>query len=288
MYYVLRTVTMNRLPEGLKAGLSGIALEELQTVFADLAEEAQVKQQAMEMTMEKLMEDIQALEASRQTNKQEWQREREKLIAAAEAARQAEREKIDSNLSQMASQLKNIVEKKDKEREIYFALEKEKRKMLFLLEQKEEEDYKKMMTIDKELAMKDAANWGRLAREKENGTLCMVLRTAALKQRLLIELREHADKWMVVNFTTDCISPCLVGDLMRIIYAMCRNTVIMWCLFFPPQAPGTSTKERSAEKTPVVFTTWMVREEWRKLQANKLSLNDGLQVPGHTLLLSQN
>ncbi|KAL2093788.1 hypothetical protein ACEWY4_011100 [Coilia grayii] len=229
---------MNRLPEGLTAALCRTVLENLQMVFADLAEEAQVKQQAMKMTMEKLMEDIRALEASKETQKEERQREREKLVAAAEAVRLAEREEIQNNLSKMASQLKSITEEKEKQREKCFAIEKEKTWTLFLLEKKKEEDYEKMMT--RERIIKDAANWERITRERENGTLPMVLTTAALKQRLLMELKEHAEKWMV--------------------------------------APGRSTKEPSAERTPVVLTTWMVREEWRKLQANKPCLNDDLQT----------
>ncbi|KAL2093130.1 hypothetical protein ACEWY4_010442 [Coilia grayii] len=230
---------MNRLPEGLTAALCRTVLGKLQMVFADLAEEAQVKQQAMKMTMEKLMEDIRALEASRETQKEERQREREKLVAAAEVARLAEREEIQNNLSKMASQLKSITEEKEKQREKRFAIEKEKTWTLFLQEKKKkEEDYEKMMIRDR--IIKDAANWERITRERENGTLSMVLTTAALKQRLLMELKEHAEKWMV--------------------------------------APGRSTKEPSAERTPVVLTIWMVREEWRKLQANKPCLNDDLQT----------
>ena len=67
--------------------------------------------------------------------------------------------------------------------------------------EKEEEDYDKMMVKETEWILKDSENWARLTAEREHCTLSMALTTAAIKQRLLKDLKRQAQKWMVRNVT---------------------------------------------------------------------------------------
>lgn len=192
---------MDRLSEDLRAALSKTIAYELELVLAEMAEEAQYKEQAMRVTLEKLLQDITELEDSGETEKQEWQRERDEMVATVEAARHKEQELNQDALSLMKHEVKRMTVEREKEREKSLALEKEHRRVLFLLEQKEEEDYDKMMVKETEWILKDSENWARLTAEREHCTLSMALTTAAIKQRLLKDLKRQAQKWMVRNVT---------------------------------------------------------------------------------------
>ncbi|KAL2101968.1 hypothetical protein ACEWY4_003729 [Coilia grayii] len=184
---------MNRLDEGVRATLSKTILDKLQLVFTDMAEEEKTKQQVMRVTLEKLMEDTKELEASMEIEKENWERERENLVESADAARHEEWIKKRDDVSRMQFRLNMAMEDREKEREKRLAVEREHKHILSRLAVTAED---KTMAEESEQATKDAATWERLSRERENGTLSMVLAAAAAKQRLLKELKAKTQKWM--------------------------------------------------------------------------------------------
>ncbi|KAL2093653.1 hypothetical protein ACEWY4_010965 [Coilia grayii] len=184
---------MNRLDEDVRATLSKTVLDKLQVVFGDMAEEEKAKQQVMRVTLEKMMEDIKDLEASKEIEKEDWERERENLVESADAARHAEWIKRRDDVSRMQFRLNMAMEEREKQREKCLAVEREHKHILARLEVTAEET---TMAEESEQAAKDVATWERLSRERENGTLSMALAAAAAKQKLLTELKANAQKLM--------------------------------------------------------------------------------------------
>ncbi|XP_041924662.1 vicilin-like seed storage protein At2g18540 [Alosa sapidissima] len=230
---------MDQLSEHLRATLSPAGAEELQLFLADMTEEAQEKENILKATLEKLLQDLTEMEHARKAQVEEWQRERERMQAAGEASKRDLQEKHRDAYSRLQSDVDRRAEELEMERKKLVALEKDHKRAVFLLEMKEEEDYDKMMAKETERMIAESARWDKWTRERESCTLSMALTAAILKQRLLQELKSHADKWMVSGESTQ-------------------------------GASGT-------ERAPMVFQTWMMRDQWRKLQDNRVCLNDGLQ-----------
>ena len=178
---------MNRLDESVRAALSKTVLDKLQKVFADMAEEEKALQQAMRVTLDKLMEEIQKMEASMERQKENWERERENLVQSADAARQEEWLKKRDDISRMQFRLNVAMKDREKERENHVAVEQEHKHILSLLKVTLKQ---KMKAREEDRAMKDAATQDLLSRERENDALPVVLAAAATKQMLLKELKD--------------------------------------------------------------------------------------------------
>ena len=82
------------------------------------------------------------------------------------------------------------------------------------------------------------------------------------------------------------MTPLLEGDPLKTFpfYPTQHAGTLTKCCVCGPQESNASTKETgSAEGIPLVLRTWMLRDEWMKLQNNKACLNDSFQVPYYTV-----
>ncbi|XP_041932960.1 vicilin-like seed storage protein At2g18540 [Alosa sapidissima] len=226
---------MDQFSEHLRASLSPAGAKELQLFLAGMMEEAQEKETILKATLEKLLQHVTEMEHARKAQVEEWQREKERVEAAGEAAKRDLHEKHRNTYSRLQSNVDRRAEELEMERKKLVALEKEHKRVVFLLEMKEEEDYDKMMAKETERMIAESSRWDRWTKERESCTLSTALTAAVLKQRLLQELKSQAEKWMVTQ-----------------------------------GANGT-------ERAPMVFKSWMLRDQWRKLQDNRACLNDDLQ-----------
>ncbi|KAL2083391.1 hypothetical protein ACEWY4_021164 [Coilia grayii] len=232
---------MNLLSEALRSNMSETMTREVEMVLQDMAEEAEQKQQAMRHTVKKLQQYKQDLIASIHLEKQARESERERLEASVEAVRQEEWAKHmqDESFMKMKQEEERLTDEREKLRERRYALERENRWLLFQLELKEDENYEKRMSKETDRFIQEAAKWDRLTRERVDVALSTTLSAAATKQKLLVELKNQASKWMVRNANNQEVS--------------------------------------STQGAPRVLRGWMLREEWGKLQNTEACLNDHVQ-----------
>ena len=176
---------------------------EVEMILHDMIMEADQKHQALLQTIQKLQQDMQDLVAIRQLHKLARENERERLETAVEAVRQEERatNMQDESFLKMKQEEESLTAEMEKERERRYALERENRLLLFQLELKEEEEFEKRMAKETDRYIEEAAMWDRLAREKVNVALSTTRSAATTKQKLLVELKNQAGRWMVRSDT---------------------------------------------------------------------------------------
>ena len=273
---------MNRLDEGIRATLSKNVLDTLQAVFAEMAEEEGAKQQAMRVTLEKLMESIKEMESSMVRQKDSWEKERKNLVESADAARHDEWMKKQDDVTRLQFRLNLAMKDSEKESAKRLAVEQQNQDIASLLDVTVKQ---KMMAKESERGIKNAATWERLSRERENAAMSKALAAAAAKQRLLKELKANAQKCMLVIITKLHIPQCLAVDLLKIlnyIYTAKRDNVeVLYCisLFFPQAQEIAAGETNSSEKK--------LQDDWRKLLGSKPHPSDDLQVPEHTLAIEK-
>ncbi|KAL2078856.1 hypothetical protein ACEWY4_024600 [Coilia grayii] len=189
---------------------------------------------------EKLQREMQDLVAIRHLEKQARENETERLEASVEAVKEEERAKLmqDESFLKMKAEEERLRAEREKARERRYALERDNRWLLFQLELKEEEDYEKGRAKETDHIIQEAAKWDKLTGERVNVALSTTLSTATTKQKLLLELKNQAAKWM---------------------------------------SDASEQEASSTQCVPQVLRGWMVREEWEKLQNNGPCLNDHIQ-----------
>lgn len=193
---------MDCLSEGQRAALGLAKAEELRLYLADMADKAQHREPALNSTLQKLVQWVKELERSRRTDEEERQNERGRMNDSSEAARRKVQEQHHEALTRLKCEAQRRTEEYEVEREKRYALERELRRVSFLLELKEEDDYNKRMAKETERMIADSERWARWTKEREESALSIALSTAAAKQRLLRELQSKAERWMVRNATS--------------------------------------------------------------------------------------
>lgn len=236
LHYVLRNCTMDGLSESLREALSPAMAEELQILLEEMAEEAEEKERILNLTLERLLGDIKTLEQIRKMEEEGRQWERASLKAALEAARREPLEQSRKALTYLRDLAQMRTEEFEKEREKRYALEWELKRVNFLLELKEDKDYDALMAKETERMIADSERWARQTKEKELSTLAVALAAAAMKQRLLKELKSQAEKWMVRNVTIRDLKLLKLVDHLNVFikstrYGEKKQTDKTLCLF---------------------------------------------------------
>ncbi|XP_041966918.1 caldesmon-like [Alosa sapidissima] len=190
---------MDRLSEGLRAALSTAAAGKLQRYLDETAEEAQQRERAMRLTIEKVLQDLTEAEKSSQAASEERQRERAKKKAAIEASIRDKEEEISLELNLMTHRVRTLTENIEMERQKLVSLEEDYQRTVALLEKEYVYDYDKMMINEPERIKAESDNWVRWTHERVNSTLATALTAAATKQKWLKELVNQAEKRMVVS-----------------------------------------------------------------------------------------
>ena len=166
---------MNRLSEALRLAMSETLAQELEQVFADMAEETQLKEHAMRITKEQMLQDFMALEATTLSEREERPKETQRLEASSETFRKEEQEKCRDSFSIMKREVERVTDERKKERDRRYALEKENRTLRFLQELKEDDDYNKRRSKETDQFIIDAANLNKWTEESENVALTQAL-----------------------------------------------------------------------------------------------------------------
>ena len=170
---------MNRLGQEVTASLTASTMEHLQQVFAEMAEEAEEHQRALRMTAETLLQNITELKASMKAEREERLTERYRMLAAVESARFQQRRINNETIINLQHELRRVMEEKEEERKKCVDLNTAKKWALLLLERKNKAVQK-------------------VARDSES----VVVSAAAMKQKMLRELKTQAGQWMEVNITS--------------------------------------------------------------------------------------
>ncbi|XP_063069033.1 uncharacterized protein LOC134460587 [Engraulis encrasicolus] len=99
---------MDRIPPDLMGSLTPAVLQDVLRVLTEMNEEDQEVQEAWNRTTLNFHEEISNLAASNEADEAKWQIDRASLLAAAEAARQEERRRLQASLLQLAQEAQEV------------------------------------------------------------------------------------------------------------------------------------------------------------------------------------